>query len=371
MQETKKSHFRNADGAGKAGAGKAGAFGVFLALVITLLLAVSWSASIGQFGAGIGQSLKLTASLLLSGGPGDNPTPVETVLWQVRMPRIALAALVGAGLALAGVALQAVFGNPLAEPGLIGVSSGAAVGAAAATVLGTYATAGGATTRIATALTGSWAIALCAFIGGALATAVVAVTAKGGRDIARIILVGVAVNAICGGLVSFLTYVASTSARDRIVFWQMGSFASADWNQVLLIAVVTVPAAAAMWVTSPKLDILSLGERQAHHLGINVVVLRRTIIAVIALVVAAGVAFSGIIVFVGLVVPHAARLLLGPAHRTLIPACILGGALTTTLADLAARTLLTGADLPLGMLTSIIGGPLFFWLLIRSQRAVH
>nr|WP_120492625.1 iron ABC transporter permease [Corynebacterium lactis] len=350
--------------------GVSGTLGVFLALAAALLLAVGWSASVGQFGAGIGQSLKAAASLILAGGPGDNPTPVETVLWQVRLPRIALAALVGAGLALAGVALQAVFGNPLAEPGLIGVSSGAAVGAAAATVLGTTSVFGGASTAVAGAA-GSWVVALCAFAGGALATAVVAATASGGRDIARIILVGVAVNAICGGAVSFLTYVASTSARDRIVFWQMGSFASADWTQASIIAVVTVPAVAAMWGISSKLDILSLGAAQARHLGINVVVLRRGIIAATALVVAAGVAFSGIIVFIGLVVPHAARLLLGPAHRTLIPACILGGALATTLADLAARTLLTGADLPLGMLTSIVGGPLFFWLLLRSNRAVH
>ena len=155
------------------------------------------------------------------------------------------------------------------------------------------------------------------------------------------------------------------------MFWQMGSFASATWTQVVIITLVTVPAVISMWVSYRKLDILSLGEAQARHLGINVVTLRRTIIFGTSLVVAAGVAFSGIIVFIGLVVPHAARLLLGPGHRTLIPACILGGALATTLADLAARTMITGADLPLGMLTSIVGGPLFFWLLLRSKRAVH
>lgn len=348
--------------------------GVFLGLGVALLLAIGWSASIGQFGATIGQSLRTAVTLLFTGGPGDNPNPIETVLWQVRLPRLALAALVGSGLALSGVALQAVFGNPLAEPGLIGVSSGAAVGAAAATVMGTAAVFGGAGAGAAawfSGAAGSWAVAIAAFLGGALATAVVAANAHGGRDIARIILVGVAVNSICGGIVSFLTYVASTSARDRIVFWQMGSFASADWTQVLIIAIVTVPAVAAMWMISRQLDILSLGETQARHLGVNVVALRRIIIGVTALVVAAGVAFSGIIVFIGLVVPHAARLLLGPGHRTLIPACILGGALATTLADLAARTLITGADLPLGMLTSIVGGPLFFWLLLRSKRAVH
>lgn len=340
--------------------------GVFVGLAVALLFAVGWSASTGQFGAGIGESLTSTIKLIFTGGPGDNPTPVETVLWQVRLPRILLAALVGSGLSLAGVALQAVFGNPLAEPSLIGVSSGAAVGAAGATVVGT--TAGGLVGQVASS---SWAVAVCAFIGGAVATAIVAASARGGRDIARIILVGVAVNAICGGLVSFLTYVADTAARDRIVFWQMGSFASASWTQVLIITVVTIPAVIAMWAIYRQMDILSLGEVQARHLGINVIALRRAIISGAAMVVAAGVAFSGIIAFVGLVVPHTARLLLGPAHRTLIPACFLGGALATTLADLAARTLLTGADLPLGMLTSIVGGPLFFWLLLSSKRAVH
>lgn len=343
--------------------------GVFAALIVALIAAIGWSASVGQFGAGIGQSLRATAALLLTGGPTEASAPLDAVLWEVRLPRIALAALVGAGLAIGGVALQAVFGNPLAEPGLIGVSSGAAVGASAATVVGTM-TVGGVSGAYV-GLAGSSFVALSAFIGGAIATAVVALAARGGRDIARIILVGVAVNAICGGIVSFLTYIATTAARDRIVFWQMGSFAAADWTQVLIICTVTVPAIVLMWMLSRQLDILSLGEAQARHIGVNVVKLRRGIIIGTALVVAAGVAFSGIIVFIGLVVPHAARLLLGPAHHTLIPACALGGALATTLADLAARTLITSADLPLGMLTAIFGGPLFFWLLMRSPRAVN
>lgn len=339
---------------------------LFVLLTAALLAAMVWSAAVGQLGAGASESLRALGTLLTGGGRGADASSIEVVLWQVRLPRIALAALVGAGLALAGVALQAVFGNPLAEPGLIGVSAGAAVGAALATVLGTASVFGGAMAIFGD----SWSVAFFAFLGGALATGVVAAAAKGGRDIARIILIGVAVNAIGGGIVSFLTYVATTAARDRIVFWQMGSFASAEWMQVVILSIVTVPAVTAMWLISTKLDILSLGEAQARHLGIDVVRLRRAIIFVTALVVAVGVAFSGIIVFIGLVVPHAARLLLGPAHKTLIPACLLGGAFATTLADLAARTLVIGADLPLGVLTSIVGGPLFFWLLIRSKRSV-
>lgn len=334
-------------------------------LAIGLVIAALWSISVGQFGVSSGQSLRSFWHILTGLGSASE---LDVVLWEVRLPRVALAAIVGAGLALAGVALQAIFGNPLAEPGLIGVSSGAAVGASLAVVLGAGGIAGvsGASSAFLT----NWAIAGTAFAGGIIATVIVALSAKGNRDIARVILVGVAVNAVAGGLVSFLTYIASTSARDRIVFWQMGSFASADWSNVIITLLLTLPAFLLLWFYSTKLDILSLGEAQARHLGVNVAALRRTVIGITALVVAAGVAFSGIIVFIGLVVPHALRLILGPQHRVLIPACFLGGALATTMADLAARTLINGADLPLGMLTSIIGGPIFFWLLIRSERAV-
>ena len=334
-------------------------------LAIGLVVAGLWSISVGQFGVSSGQSLRSFWHILTGLGSASE---LDVVLWEVRLPRVALAAIVGAGLALAGVALQAIFGNPLAEPGLIGVSSGAAVGASLAVVLGAGGIAGASVAS--SAFLSNWAIAIMAFAGGIIATVIVALSAKSNRDIARVILVGVAVNAVAGGLVSFLTYIASTSARDRIVFWQMGSFASADWSNVIITLLLTLPAFLLLWFYSTKLDILSLGEAQARHLGVNVAALRRTVIGITALVVAAGVAFSGIIVFIGLVVPHALRLILGPQHRVLIPACFLGGALATTLADLAARTLINGADLPLGMLTSIIGGPIFFWLLIRSERAV-
>lgn len=330
---------------------------VHVVLAVALVATVLWSATVGQYGTGVVDSLK---SIVGAGGEAD------VVMWQVRLPRIALALFVGAGLAIAGVALQAVFGNPLAEPGLVGVSSGAAVGAAAVTVAG-----GAALPAALGATAASWAIAAGAFAGGVLATAVVAATARGGRDVARIILVGVAVNAVCGGLVSGLTFIAEPAARDRIVFWQMGSFAGGDWTSTAIVAAVTVPAAAVLWALARRLDLLGLGEAQAGHLGVDVVTLRRVVITLTALVVAVGVAFSGIIVFIGLVVPHALRLILGPGHSALLPASLLGGALVATLADLAARTLVTGADLPLGMLTSLVGGPLFFWLLLRGGRAVR
>lgn len=344
---------------------------VIIALGVGLIAAILWSVAVGQFGASAQQSLRSLAHIVT--GLGQS-TSLDVVLWEVRLPRVALAAIVGAGLAISGLALQAVFANPLAEPGLIGVSSGAAVGASLATVFSTASAAGAlglSSAGLAAILTSNWTIAIAAFVGGIAATAIVAASARGSRDMARIILVGVAVNAVCGGIVSFLTYIASTTARDRIVFWQMGSFAGGDWTSAAIVAAVTVPAAAVMWALARRLDLLGLGEAQAGHLGVDVAKLRRIVIGLTALVVAVGVAFSGIIVFIGLVVPHALRLILGPGHRALLPASLLGGALVATLADLAARTLVVGADLPLGMLTSLVGGPLFFWLLLRGGRAVR
>lgn len=329
---------------------------VHAVLAAAVMAAIAWSSTVGQFGTGAADSLR---SIL---GAGD----ATAVVWSVRLPRIALSLVVGAGLAIAGVALQAVFGNPLAEPGLIGVSSGAAVGAAAVTVAG-----GAALPAFLGAAAADWVIAAGAFAGGLAATAIVAATARGNRDIARIILVGVAVNAVGGGLVAALTFVAGPAARDRIVFWQMGSFAGGDWTSAAIAAAVTLPGVVVLMALARPLDLLGLGEAQAAHLGVDVAKLRRAVIGITALVVAVGVAFSGIIVFIGLVVPHALRLVMGPGHRALLPAAALGGALAATLADLAARTLVTGADLPLGMLTALVGGPLFFWLLLRGGRAVR
>lgn len=337
----------------------------YVGLVVLLVVTVFASVVVGQYGSAVGESLRSLLRVLGLAAPSADGAGLDAVMWQVRLPRIVLALLVGAGLAISGVALQAIFGNPLAEPGLIGVSSGAAVGASAMTVAG-----GVALPAFLGTSTSDWMIAGGAFLGGALATAIVAVTARGGRDVARVILVGVAVNAVCGGLVSLLTFVADASARDRIVFWQMGSFAGANWSAVVIVAVVTIPGAAFLWTLARKFDLLSLGEAQAGHLGIDVPKLRRIAIGVTALIVAVGVAFSGIIVFIGLVIPHALRLIIGPGHRALIPASVLGGAVAAAAADLAARTVVAGADLPLGMLTALVGGPVFFWLLLRGGRAV-
>lgn len=285
----------------------------------------------------------------------EHPRGLET-LWAVRFPRVVMAMLVGACLACAGAVMQGVFGNPLAEPAVVGVSSGAAVGASTAIIFGLSAA-------------GNWMVALLAFAGGLVTTLLVyALSRSRGRtEVVTLVLTGIAVNAFTFALISFYTYIADPNAREQLVFWQLGSLNGSGWLGVAsilpLVAAGLVMAAAG----SRQLDLLSLGERSARHLGVNVERLRITMIVAVALLVGAGVAFTGIVSFVGLVVPHLIRIIVGPGHRLLIPASALGGAFLVVAADLAARTLVPFSDLPLGMLTSLIGGPFFFWLLRRTR----
>lgn len=286
----------------------------------------------------------------------EHPAGYET-LWSVRFPRLVMAALVGGALALSGLLMQAIFGNPLAEPGIVGVSSGAALGAGACIVLGFT-------------FLGSWTITLFAFTAGLLATLLVYVMSRSGgkTEVVTLVLTGIAVNAVCGAGIAFLTYLGDTASREQLVFWQLGSIAGSRWNQISIALPILAAALCCVFFIAKKLDLLSLGERNARHLGVNVEALRIVAIVLVALVVGVAVAFTGIIGFVGLVVPHLMRMILGPAHLPLVITSTIGGALLLTLADLAARTLVPLTDLPIGMLTSLLGGPFFFWLLRRTRK---
>jgi iron complex transport system permease protein len=282
---------------------------------------------------------------------------VESTLWVVRFPRIVMALFVGAALAVAGAVMQAIFGNPLAEPGVVGVSSGAALGAATAIVLGA-------------SVLGGAGIALFAFAGGLVATLLVYVVSRaGGRtEVVTLLLTGIAVNAIAQAGIAFVLFVADTASREQIVFWQLGSIAGSLWSQVAIVASVTVVGVLLSFSFARRYDLLSLGERNARHLGVNVERLRVISIVLVAMLTGVAVAFTGIIAFVGLVVPHIIRMIIGPAHRGLILASAVGGGALLVLADLMTRTLVAGAELPIGMLTSLVGGPFFFWLLDRQRR---
>ncbi len=330
-----------------------------------------------------GLVLALVAAALISAVSGQTPvTPAEVLgsvlhrlgldlgtlpahpqgdntLWVARFPRIALGVLVGAALGCAGALMQGVFSNPLAEPGVIGISSGAAVGACTVIVLPM---AGGA-------LSGSLAVAAAAFVGGLVTTLVVygLSRANGRTEVVTLVLTGVAINAFTSGVLAFLVFIASPSAREQIVFWQLGSLNGATWRSVAIVAPMVAIGLVAAMMLRRKLDLLSLGERAARHLGVDVERLRQVVILIVALLTSAGVAFTGIIAFVGLVVPHVVRMVAGPGHRFLVPGSALGGALVLVVADLVARTAIAHAELPLGMLTSLVGGPFFFWLLRRTR----
>lgn len=331
---------------------------VFTTLAVLLLGGTLLSAMLGQLYI---PPKEVVGAVLQSVGiswlPGPSHEFGAEALWEVRFPRIVLTVFVGAALAIAGAVMQGIFGNPLAEPGTIGVSSGAAVGASFAFLHGL-------------SFLGGFTVPFLAFVCGLVTTIVVYVLARsnGRTEVVTLILTGVAVNAISGALISFIVFKAPTQAREQIVFWQMGSFNGSRWEQVAIVVPLVVVGIGLTTFLARGLDLVSLGEKAARHLGVDVERLRLYAMILSALLVSAAVAFVGIVAFVGLVVPHLMRMLLGPGHRLLLPASIFGGAALLTFADLAARTLIEFADLPIGMLTALIGGPYFFYLLRRSRR---
>ncbi|HTW18510.1 MAG TPA: iron ABC transporter permease [Nocardioides sp.] len=328
--------------------------GLTVALAVILVL----SAGTGQLDIPRDEVLgSLLHKIGLDLGPVPSHPQGENTLWQVRFPRVVMAAIAGAALATAGALMQGVFGNPLAEPGVVGVSSGAAVAAAAVIVFGwTFA--------------GSWTVALCAFLGGLLTTTLVYLMSRdGGRtEVVTLVLTGIALNAMTSAGLAFMMFLGDTQAREEIVFWQLGSLNGSRWEYVGVVAPLALVGIVAAMLLAPKLDLLALGDRAARHVGVDVERLRIGTIVVVAVLTAAAVSFCGIIAFVGLVVPHLIRLIAGPGHRLLVPASALGGAVLLVAADLWARTAVEYADLPIGMLTSLIGGPFFFWLLRRARR---
>lgn len=294
-----------------------------------------------------------------------------TVL-DIRLPRVLLAVLIGAALAQAGAAMQGIFRNPLAEPGLTGVSSGAALAAVAAIVLG-QSLFGGLFGGLFSGLFGGlplhYLLPIAAFLGGALATWLVMRLAQvdGYTRVATLLLAGLALNAIAGAGIGFFSHIASDTALRSLTFWMFGSLGRAGWTEIavgaplLLIPLLMIPRDA------QALNALLLGEAEAGHLGIDVEKLKRRLTFLVVLAAATAVALAGIIAFIGLIVPHLIRLWAGPDHRTLLPASALLGALLLILADTAARTVLAPTELPIGILTALVGGPLFLALLLRYR----
>lgn len=340
----------------RQGSGKIGILFISLSILTVGLILVS--AGIGQMSISPSEVLSSVMNKIgLGVGTVSEHLYAEAALWDVRFPRVALAVLVGSALAVGGVLMQGVFGNPLAEPGIVGVSSGAAAAACVVIVFGL-------TTF------GQWTLVVGAFIGGLIATALVYITARqnGRTEVVTLILTGVAVNAVGGAVIALMTFLGDSAAREEIVFWQMGSLNGTRWSDVAIAGPIIIAGIIICLFYARQLDLIALGERQARHLGVNVESMRKQIIVLVALVTSAAVAFSGIISFVGLVIPHIIRMIVGPGHRVLLPASALGGAVLLLAADSAARTLVPYADLPIGMLTALVGGPFFFYLIRRTRR---
>lgn len=331
----------------------------FVFLSVALLVAVVCSAAVGQYDVSVPDVLRAIGAQFSVTTPPSDPVVMST-LWSIRFPRIILGVLVGAALAVAGAVMQAVFSNPLAEPGIVGVSSGASVGASLAMVFAPAALSG-------------FSVPLAAFCSGLVAAGTVYMLSRSGgkAEVLTLVLTGIAVTAVCSALTSIATYVAPTTARDQIVFWQMGSLNGAMWHQVGVVGVVVVVSLMGVLSMSSRLDMLALGEQAAGHVGINVHLLRGWAITLAALLTAAAVSYAGVIGFVGLIVPHILRLVMGPVNRFLIPASMLGGALLLTLSDIAARNLIPYADLPIGIFTALVGGPTFFILLRTTLRGTR
>lgn len=303
-------------------------------------------------------AVPLSIPALLSGAATDLE---HTILVQIRAPRVLLAGFVGATLAVAGACLQGLFRNPLADPGLIGVSSGGALGAVSMIVLGP-------------ALSGTlaaYALPLAAVAGAVAVTAFLYVFSSrfGQFSILTIVLAGIAINALAGVGIGLFQYLSDDAGLRTLTFWMMGSFGSATWLTALPAAAVMAAAALPLLFLGRSLDLLQLGEAEAFHLGVDVRQLKRRIILCSAVAVGAGVAVSGIVGFVGLVVPHLVRLAMGASHRYVLAGSVLLGGTLAMLADMIARTLTAPAEIPVSLITSALGAPFFLWLISRMRPA--
>jgi len=328
-------------------------------LIVTALAGIA----IGAVAISPGQVLSILGAQLGLELPWTFDARQEAVVMAIRLPRVILGIVIGAALAVSGAALQGLFRNPLAAPSLIGISSGAALGATTIIVLGA--------TLFAsfTNQLGYAALPLAAFGGGLLVTVLVyRLSLINGRTVvATMLLAGIAVNALAGAATGIFVFVADDDQLRTITFWSLGSLGGATWRAVLIASPFVLFSVLLLPRSARSLNAFLLGEAEAGHLGVATERTKRMLIALTALAVGASVAVAGIIGFVGLIVPHLVRLMTGPDHRYVLPgAALLGGSLLMG-ADIIARTIVAPAELPIGIVTAIIGAPFFLWLLIRAR----
>jgi iron complex transport system permease protein len=323
---------------------------LLVCLILSMLLAAAMAAGLAMGSSG--SSLETVWAALVHGGDGGMEA---TIIWRLRLPRVLLAALVGAALSLGGLVFQALLKNPLAEPYILGISGGAAIGAIIGILLGLSRIPG---------------VSITAFTGS-LATLVLIIFISSGRAVVvkdALLLSGVMVNAFCTAVIMFLISITQDNRLHNIIFWLMGDLSASQIHHVAMLAIVLLPCFALVFVYSNRMNLLLLGSDMATSMGVHV---RRTtlvLLVVTTLIISITVSQCGLIGFVGLVIPHLLRLLCGPDHRVLVPACIVGGGAYMVVCDLLARVLPPQGEMPGGVITAMIGAPLFIILLRRSRQ---
>jgi iron complex transport system permease protein len=329
---------------------------VFALLSLALLIAVLAELAIGPVSA--------TPAELIAVLRGEGDAVLTAILYEIRAPRVCLGIATAAALALSGCAMQGVLRNPLADPGLIGVTGGASAGAVAAIVLGE-----GMAFELSREIR-PYFLPIAAFIGSGLVTGFVFSVARraGGTSVATLILAGVAVNAIAGAFIGAMVYISDDRQLRDLTFWNMGSLGGAGWTLAAITSAIVLLSLVGYAGMARALDLFQLGERGAYHAGLNIEKTKRRVAFLTALSVGGATAAAGPIGFIGLVAPHMARLIVGPAHHRVIPASILIGAVLLLFADLAVRNMVPPAEPPIGLATSLIGGPFFLWLLLTRLK---
>lgn len=322
---------------------------ISLILLVVLLIAFSLGLSIGPTKSG----MRAAFSALFSTNESDSV--LYSIVWHIRLPRVLLAAVVGATLSLGGLVFQALLRNPLAEPFILGISGGSAIGAIIGILLGLARFPG---------------ICFMSFLGS-LATLALILVMSTGKSILRkdaLLLSGVMVNAFCSAIIMFLISITQDARLHNIIFWLMGDLSAADLPQVVILGAILIPCFILVFVFSHSMNLLMMGKDMARTMGINIKAVTITLLIVTSFMVSATVSFSGLVGFVGLVIPHLLRLVLGPDHRFLVPSCLFGGAAYLVLCDLLARTLPQQGEMPAGVITALIGAPLFIILLKKSRK---
>lgn len=332
---------------------------------------------VGAVTAGLALILLATAAASLSlGASGLLPwelfsrelSPAErAILLDIRLPRLLLGALVGAGLAVSGALMQGLFRNPLADPGLVGVGAGAGLGAVVAIVLG------GLLPAAIHAATGMYMVPLFAFFGGWATTLILyrVASLRGQTSIATMLLAGIVLGALAGAATGVLVYLADDNQLRDLTFWGLGSLAGANWTKLAAAAPILIAGLALSPLLARGLNAMALGEGVARHLGVPVEGIKRSAILIVAAMTGASVAVSGGIGFVGIVVPHILRLAIGPDHRSLLPAAALFGAALLIAADTFSRLVVSPAELPIGIIMALIGAPVFLWILLARRATME